>query len=151
MTLTPKQQADLDAISADFGGAATGAVGSNWTRNPGAPVVPGVTCYDNEAESKRYAAQGFNSSGIKCIADQNLAASLDRADAIIAAPTADAANAILGNAGTMDGDTSALASLTGWVYGEGGLGGTPYLGCAWQSLAWFIRKPGQPIGGNVSV
>lgn len=146
----------LAAITAKLAGVTPpGAVPTTasvlpWTRNPGAPVVPGVMCYGNRAEALRYAAQGYGANGIRAALDVPLPAALDRADRLLAATTSDESEAIVMGTKYLDPDTAAYCSLVGWVAG-GSLGGTPYVTVSPdKSLASLIAEPGTIIGGNVA-
>lgn len=116
------------------------AVPEAWIDSPGAPVVPGTPCYDNVAESLRYAANGFNSSGVRQITADDLPAAIERARKLVVADRA-GREALVKGAGALDPDTAAVAVLTGYLNG-GGLGGEYYLTLGATSLAALIAKPG---------
>ncbi len=129
----------LNAIRSLLSGELTAA--PSWLDNPGAPVVPGTTCYDNVPEAKRYAAQGFNASGVQMNAPQDLPAAIERARKLVAATSPAEREAVIQGAGALDNDTAAVAALTGYAL-AGSLGGTPYLMLGPVSLAYLIKAPG---------
>lgn len=166
MALTPAQQAAADALVADFQkfmatfGAATPApaaptapAGKSWWRNPGAPLGDKpATCYDDVATAQRYAAQGFNASGIRSVAASDLAAALTLADYLgDDKTTAQGAEGKLNGAGWTDMDSAIYQLLSGMTTGfPAGLGGAPRLMYEGRRLADLLHAPGTAVGGNVA-
>lgn len=87
----------------------------NWWRNPGAPVVEGVTAYDDIPRCKELAAQGFGPAGTRTLQPDDLAKMLDLCDKIGADTQTQAGiETLVEHGGESDTASVIYALLTGW-------------------------------------
>lgn len=151
MPLTHEEKsAIIAAVTAAVDGTPTVAAPAvPWYRDTTSPVPTApLADVSNVDEIKRYAAHGFKTNLKRGVAVSDWAASLAVCDAIVAAQTPDAANAIMAGAGYFAPDVAVLLILGGGT--QGGMFQPKSIFAPWGSgfdivaaAAWLVALPGE--------